>query len=46
MPNNFDAITASENLYFDAYEQDPIWTDLRYFGRIFYNIVVKGARSA
>jgi lipopolysaccharide/colanic/teichoic acid biosynthesis glycosyltransferase len=45
MPKTFEEIMASENKYLDAYAQNPIWTDIKYFFLAFYNIVFKRARS-
>jgi len=45
MPKSLEEIMASEIKYLDAYEKNPIWTDIRYFFKAFYNIVFKRARS-
>lgn len=45
MPKTFEEILESERKYFDAYDKDPILTDVRYFIKAFYNIIVKKARS-
>ena len=44
-PEGFEEIVASEARYLHAYEQHPFKTDLQYLGKIFFNIVIKGARS-
>jgi hypothetical protein len=36
---------ASEMKYLDAYEKNPFRTDLKYFFKALYNIVIKNARS-
>ncbi|MGA0557717.1 sugar transferase [Larkinella sp. VNQ87] len=45
MPQNFAEIVESERRYLDAYAKAPLRTDLRYLGRIVYNILWKRARS-
>jgi hypothetical protein len=45
MPAGLDGIQLSEMRYFDAWDKDPIGTDLRYFARSVYNIVFRSARS-
>lgn len=45
MPANFDEIVASEARYLEAYKANPWRTDLRYFGLVFLNILLRGARS-
>ena len=45
LPDGFDAILASENRYLEAYEAHPYTTDLKYFSRILFTILVKRARS-
>lgn len=45
MPSTFEEIEASERRYLEAYQQSRLRTDVRYFCRIFYNIVFKRARS-
>lgn len=44
-PKNLEEIMASEKKYFDLYDKHPIWTDLRYFFKAFYNIIFKHYRS-
>lgn len=46
MPRTFEEIMASEDRYLNAYAARPIRTDLRYFIRSLYNIVVRRARSS
>jgi hypothetical protein len=46
MPAGLDAIQHSEKKYFDAWDKNPVGTDLRYFFRSMYNIVFRSARSA
>ena len=46
MPAGLDAIQHSEKKYFDAWDKNPVGTDMRYFFRSVYNIVFKSARSA
>ena len=46
LPSDLEAIQISEKRYFDAWDRDPIRTDLRYFTRSLYNIFFKHARSA
>jgi len=45
MPKTQDELFESENRYLDAYFQSPLKTDLDYFFKAFYNIVIKKARS-
>lgn len=45
LPGSFEEIVASEEAYLDAYARSPLGTDLRYFAKALYNIVVKRARS-
>lgn len=45
MPKNFEEIVASERQYLECKLKHPVTTDLRYFGRAFYNILFKKARS-
>jgi len=45
MPITLDEIMASEMKYLDAYEKHPFRTDLNYFFKAFYNIIIKKARS-
>ena len=45
MPKTLDDIMASELRYLEAYEKQPLKTDLKYFFKICNNIIVKKARS-
>ncbi|GAB3317307.1 hypothetical protein GCM10027299_08530 [Larkinella ripae] len=45
MPRNFAEIVESERRYLEAYAKAPWQTDLRYLGKIAYNILWKRARS-
>lgn len=45
MPKTLDEIMASELKYLNAYEKSPFTTDVKYFIKIFYNIIFKKARS-
>lgn len=45
MPETFEEICASEKRYVEAYLRRPARTQVSYFGRAVWNIVVKGARS-
>ena len=45
MPKTLEEIMESESRYLDAYQKNPVWTDIRYFFKAFYNIVFKRARS-
>jgi lipopolysaccharide/colanic/teichoic acid biosynthesis glycosyltransferase len=45
MPVTLEEIMASELKYLDAYEKRPFRTDVSYFFKAFYNIIVKKARS-
>jgi lipopolysaccharide/colanic/teichoic acid biosynthesis glycosyltransferase len=46
MPNSIKEIELSEKRYLDAYEKNPIKTDIKYFMRAVNNILVKKKRSA
>jgi len=46
MPSSLEAIQHSELRYFDAWDKDPLRTDVRYFFRSVYNIFFRNARSA
>ena len=46
LPKSFEELIESEIRYLKSYEKKPISTDVRYFIKAFYNIVVKKARSA
>jgi lipopolysaccharide/colanic/teichoic acid biosynthesis glycosyltransferase len=45
LPKTFEEIVASESKYLDEYEKAPIITDLIYFRKAIWNILVKRARS-
>lgn len=45
MPITLDEIMASEMKYLEAYEAHPFRTDVSYFFKAFYNILIKKARS-
>ncbi len=45
IPNSFDDIEAIERRYLEAYEKQPILTDIRYTFKALYNIFVKKVRS-
>jgi hypothetical protein len=46
MPGTLEEIQESELRYLEAYEKHPMRTQIRYFGKAFYNILFKRARSA
>jgi hypothetical protein len=46
MPKNLDEIMASELRYFEAYEKNPVRTNVKYFFKVFYNIFLRRARSS
>ena len=46
MPKTIEEIELSEKKYFDAYEKNPIKTDIKYFTKAINNILVKKKRSA
>ena len=46
LPKTLEEIMDSEMRYLEAYEKNPLLTDIRYFFKAFYNIVFKKARSA
>jgi len=46
MPETFEEIVESERRYINAYHEKPIRTDIRYFFKAMYNIVIKRERSA
>ncbi|REL33812.1 sugar transferase [Rhodohalobacter sp. SW132] len=46
MPETFEEIMESERAYIEAYKEKPIRTDIHYFCKAFYNILIKRARSA
>ena len=45
MPETLDEIQESERIYCEAYQRHPLKTQLRYFWRIFVNIVFKRKKS-
>lgn len=45
LPKTLDEIIQSEVNYMDAYDKAPFRTDIRYFFKAFYNILIKRARS-
>ncbi|MFO7671915.1 MAG: sugar transferase, partial [Bacteroidales bacterium] len=46
IPGTLEEIQESELRYLEAYEKHPMRTQIRYFGKAFYNILFKRARSA
>jgi lipopolysaccharide/colanic/teichoic acid biosynthesis glycosyltransferase len=46
LPKTLEEIMASEEKYLDEYEKHPLITDVKYFFKAWYNILVKRARSA
>ncbi|MCD4676355.1 MAG: sugar transferase [Desulfobacula sp.] len=45
LPTTFEEICDSEKIYIRAFLKHPIKTQWKYFWKIFFNIVFKGARS-
>jgi len=45
MPETLEEIMASEMRYLDAHEKNPFLTDIRYFRKAMYNILIKRKRS-
>lgn len=45
LPKTIEEIQESERRYLMAYEKNPLITDLRYLVKVFYNIIVRKARS-
>jgi lipopolysaccharide/colanic/teichoic acid biosynthesis glycosyltransferase len=45
LPTTLEEIMESERRYLSAYEKSPFQTDIRYFCKAFYNIVVRRSRS-
>lgn len=45
MPRTLEEIIESERKYLEAYLKNPIRTDLKYFFKAWYNILIKKARS-
>ena len=46
MPKTIDEIELSEKRYLDAYEKNPVRTDITYFFKAMNNILIKHKRSA
>lgn len=46
LPETFDEILESERIYLESYKKHPIRTDVSYFFKSMYNILIKGARSS
>lgn len=46
LPETFDEIIESERKYIESYLKHPIRTDIRYFFKAMWNIIVKRARSS
>lgn len=45
LPDTLEEIMASEEKYLEAYEESPIKTDIKYFFKALFNIVIRHARS-
>lgn len=45
LPKTMEEIQASEQRYLEQYNKHPIRTDLKYLGKVFINIAIRGARS-
>jgi hypothetical protein len=45
MPETLDEIQISELRYMDAYDKRPVMTDINYFRKALYNIIIRKARS-
>ena len=45
LPNTFEELLESERKYISAYLEKPLKTDIKYFFKCCYNIILKGARS-
>jgi lipopolysaccharide/colanic/teichoic acid biosynthesis glycosyltransferase len=45
VPETFDEVLDSERKYLLAYKRNPIKTDIKYFFKCWYNIIIKHARS-
>jgi lipopolysaccharide/colanic/teichoic acid biosynthesis glycosyltransferase len=45
MPETLDEIIESELKYLESYDKSPLYTDIKYFFKSFYNIIIKGKRS-
>jgi lipopolysaccharide/colanic/teichoic acid biosynthesis glycosyltransferase len=46
LPKTLEEIIASEKRYIESYMLNPIKTDVRYFFKAMYNILIKNARSS
>lgn len=46
LPKTFDEIIESERKYLDEYDKHKAFADVKYLFKAFYNIFIKGARSA
>ena len=46
LPKNWNEIIESEKKYLNLYEKNPISTDIKYFFKALYNIILKGNRSS
>lgn len=46
MPKTLEEIEESERKYLKAYKKNPVLTDVRYFFKVFRNILFRGARSS
>lgn len=45
LPDSSEKFYDTERRYLDEYEKRPLYTDIKYFVVILYNIIIKGARS-
>jgi len=45
LPDTQDEMFDSENKYLNSYQESPFKTDIKYFFKAFYNIILKNARS-
>ena len=45
LPESFDEICESERRYIKSYLENPLRTQITYFGKALYNIIIRGARS-
>jgi lipopolysaccharide/colanic/teichoic acid biosynthesis glycosyltransferase len=45
MPDDLDAIQASELKYLDSFDKEPFFTDVKYLSKSIWNIVFRKARS-
>ncbi|MGD8778934.1 MAG: sugar transferase [Ignavibacteria bacterium] len=46
LPKSLEEIILSEEKYLDKYFENPFSTDVKYFFKVFYNIIFKEARSS